>query len=135
MWIADVYRRWRRNRARNVFRFFDGQRMRAVDPFTVYLALDRHPTFEWGHIVDATNGDAEATEKVVGAVREVFGIPSSQENCLTAREVCQVMDDYAEWIEASKKKYVRGSTSSLDADGARSAIPAGHPSTMNSSAA
>lgn len=133
-WLTDAYRRWRRNRARNVFRFFDGRRTRAVDPYAVYRFLDCHDKFKWDHLQEVDEDDLAAADITIAAAREAFGLPCYGEGKdeLTAAEVLDIVRDFGEFATNAKKKYDRGSTSSPRMDGTSSATTEAHESTTHS---
>lgn len=136
-WLTDAIRRWRRNKSRNVFRFFDGRRTRAVDPYAVWRHLDTHETFKWEDMDLADEGDKEAADRCINATYEAFSIPrfDGMSSTLTAGEALEVMSEYGKWMSDSKKKLGPGSTSSPLTDGKSSPAPAVPSSTMNLSSA
>ena len=135
--LHNAWLRRRRRKLRDVFRFFDGKQIRAVDPFMVYRALDSHPRFKWDHLPMTDEGDVAATDLVVSAAREVFGIPPYEEgvDSLTAAEVLDVLASFGEWIESQKKTFDRGLTSSPPAAGTPSTTTEDPRSTTHLSAA
>lgn len=140
-WLMDRYRRWRRNRARFVFRFFDGTRTRSADPYMVYRFLDQHPTFKWEHIEDVDHEDGsiagEAADITIAAARQAFGIPEFDgvHDSLTAAEVLAVVREYGWWLDSAKKKLGPGSISSSRSAGSPSDSPEARKSTTNLSSA
>ena len=83
---------------RRIYRYHDGQRIRAVDPLATYRALDRHPAFlldrHVATLLKASSGELsfadarerrdfhEATEACVAAARDIFGVPSFEKGGL-----------------------------------------------------
>lgn len=140
-WITDAIRRWRRQRSRAVFRFFDGRRTRAVDPYDIHRGLQTHPTFKWTDLQDANREDtpddirAEAIDRTIQAVRDVFGLATPDEGGLLATEVTDLLESYALWVEDSKKKSPLISISSPRAAGRHSVSQEGQFSTTALSSA
>lgn len=136
-WLFDAIRRWRRNRSRAVFRFFDGRRTRAVDPYAVWRHLDQHKTFKWEHLEDTDAGDYDAANTTIDATREAFGIPEFDggSGTLTSEEVMAIFLEFLEWSRAAKKKRGPGSISSLPTDGASSIAQEARDATMHFSSA
>ena len=113
-WLLDRIRARRSRRQRDLFVYFDGKRTRQIDPMRVHIELDCHPEFRWdlGNAVD--QGETEATQTVLKATREVFGLEAFDEltgRGLTAQETLAVLYQYTEFIEIVKKKYSPGPTS------------------------
>lgn len=110
-----------------MFRFFDGRRTRAVDPYDIHRGLDTHATFKWSDVTDANDETtprdirSEAIDRVITAVRDVFVLPLPNEGGLLAEEVTGLLEKYALWVEDSKKKSPLISTSSPRAAGRPSA--------------
>lgn len=136
-WIADAWRRRRRNKSRNVFRFFDGQRTRAVDPYAVYRFLDQHPKFKWEHLDAMEEDDADAADTTIIAARQAFGLSDfdGSTGTLTAAEVISILTEFGEWLSAAKKKRAPGSISSPPTAGPSSSAQADRSETMNFSSA
>lgn len=134
IWIRDRYRRWRRQKARNVFRFFDGTRTRAVDPYAVYVALETHSKFRWDMADAIVAGKREETEIGVAAAAEVFGLKRLRvdEDGLTDGEIVEILESFARYAFHAKKKYSLLSTSLSAMDGELSNA-AHFPETGNSS--
>lgn len=124
-WLLDMWRRWRRKRSRAVFRFFDGRRTRAVDPYLVYRFLDQHKDFKWEHLERTDEGEAEAADTTIRAAREAFGLAEfdGTERTLTSEETLEILVEFFEWSKAAKKKRAPGSTSSPHMDGEFSTAP------------
>jgi hypothetical protein len=119
-WLIDSIRRWRRNRSRAVFRFFDGKRTRAVDPWAVYVALEMHPKYKHDMAEAIREGELEETEIAVAAASEIFGVPRYKNNeklGLTDGELVELLASFVLYTTESKKKYDRLSTSLPATDG------------------
>lgn len=102
---------------RCIFRFYDGQRMRAVDPLVTYRLLDGHAEFNWLSdpklIERPSDGDPlldrakdEAMQKCVAAVREAFGLPVFDgRRGLTETECYALLLEFTMYVGAVKKKH------------------------------
>lgn len=136
--IFDFIKRWRRKRSRAIFRFFDGTRTRAVDPYAVYRFLDSHPHFKWEQLEEVDEGDGTAADTTIAAAREAFGLVPFDDchpNALTAAEVLNVLSDFGDWVTAAKKKLGPGSISSSGTAGTPSSAREDPSSTMSFSSA
>lgn len=107
--MLNVIRRWLFNRNRAIFRYWDGRKLRRIDPMVVYRRLDSHPDFDWETTpveVDAPS-DAIAGPALAAtaeAVREAFEIPVYDgKRGLTEGELTNLLIDYVEWLNALKK--------------------------------
>lgn len=97
-------------RQREIFRFWDGEKERGVDPLVIWTNL-------WGDDsidVDVefkriANNELESTVEVVKAARNWFSIKpftvtDSGEEGLTDLEVCDVLRDFLTFVNEIKKK-------------------------------
>ena len=130
----------RNQKARKLFRYWDGLRTRNEDPLELQVRLETHPTCRWDtHPVLAEQGDLEAYRICLAAIRDVFGIPqfdSTTSAGLTQLELMELLKSFAAYIEALKKNTGNSPTwrSSTDATFPRSSIEitrnsSGSPST------
>lgn len=97
-------RRWRQNRTRAIFRYWDGQAMRSADPITLWRAIKAHPQFNLERdplMHDA--GDDESTVICLNATRDIFGVKPVEEGGLTETETIDLLGSYFDWINAVKK--------------------------------
>jgi hypothetical protein len=102
--------RWRRRRRREIFRYFDGHRMRAIDPLVAIRELNQHPTFLWSRDVAlACEGDAGATRSCVTAVIDVFGAHplDATGDGLTDEETLAVLSEFMQYLDGLKKSTAR----------------------------
>jgi hypothetical protein len=95
-----------REAARRIFKFWDGETTRGVDPLAVYRKMLAHPTFLHGtHYRLATEGDIEAIGITVGAVRDLFGVRewSFERHGLTEGECLALIGEFFFYLESIKK--------------------------------
>lgn len=107
-WLVDAWRRRRRRKSRAVFRFFDGRRTRAVDPWKAYVDLHTHPKFTFDMAVSIDEGDREDTEIAAAAAAEVFGVTRFQDDeqfGLTDGELVELLMSFSIYVADAKKKY------------------------------
>src|SRR5690606_29518923 len=100
---------------RNIFRYFDGVRQRAIDPVAVAIAFEEHPTFSMErHVPLALAGDPESIRITVDAARQVFSIPawSERQRGLTSIETIDLVGKYVAYMESLKKSTSDSPTSS-----------------------
>lgn len=106
----------RRGAARGIFRFYDGESTRCVDPLEVWSAIWMHPDKDFQHLVqDIETIDPERQPKeyfeaqrdFVEFVREVFEVKPLQQGGLTYQEIRDLVADYLEFMEDIKKKHDR----------------------------
>ena len=102
--MLNLLRAWLINRRRAIFRFWDGRRVRAVDPIEVSRLLRRDPFFDAEtHLKLIDAGDDEAIRVTANAVRQAFGIPDLQGGGLAELECLAVLMDFYEFLHALKK--------------------------------
>lgn len=111
-------RRWReakRLAQRRLFRFWDGQQWRYVDPYATYRKLVYHPTINLeaiGPLAEAGR-EPEATQ-LIQVISEGFGIPRWDPDTrrgMTDQELLTVLYQFWDAIEALKKNGSPGPTS------------------------
>lgn len=100
---------------RGLFVFSDGGRqLRAVDPILALLALEEHAKFRFDrHPKAAAEGEREAIEICVDAVRTAFGVPEySKPNQpgLTVGECLQLLRAFMHYVASQKKSTDRSPT-------------------------
>ena len=104
------------NRRRDVYEYWDGEQVRAIDPLMAYRALLAHPKFDWDvHPAMIDNMDSEiseirreavaASEVTCNAIRDVFGLSPWTENQpgLTESETIRVLVMFVDWLVGQKK--------------------------------
>lgn len=93
--------------SRRIYRYFDGRRWRCIDPMLAARNLHSHPEYRPDvHPKLADAGDADALEVMLGAVRDVFGIPPFDgRTCrgLTEAETLGLLVDFTDWLATVKK--------------------------------
>lgn len=109
-WIRN--RRW--NKRRLLFRFYDGSKIRSIDPVVAGIALHAHDTFVYRHLHEAANGDAESQLIVAQTASDVFGVAAVDNDGshgLTISERVELMMAFDLWLMALKKNIARSPTS------------------------
>ncbi len=112
------FHRWRLNRHRAIFRFWDGRTYRRVDPLVAFRALREHPTFEIER--DLTGHDAgqeDSTQACLAATRVAFGVVPFDGSGnlplgLTEAETIDLLATFGNWTQAVKKNISPSLTSS-----------------------
>lgn len=105
-----------RNRHRAIFQFWDGRRLRAVDPLVAFRTLQEHPDFEMerdltGH--DA--GQADSTQACLQATRAAFGVTVFDgTRGLTEAETLDLLGTFGNWMQTVKKNISGPPTSPPD---------------------
>lgn len=113
--FMNFIRRMILNRHRAIFRYWDGSRMRSIDPMIPYRILDSHETFDWEThplLIDPDDDSpkpdiklsVEAMEITADAVRTAFEIPKYDNGRgLTEGELIDVLTVFTVWMTALKK--------------------------------
>lgn len=102
-WLSQ--RLWQKRR--QIFRFNDGSRVRAVDPIAIAVALKEHKEFLPRHLTGAVNGDPESRKKVADAACDVFGVVpfDGLKTGLTVAERIELMLAFDLWMLTVKKNF------------------------------
>jgi hypothetical protein len=104
-----MFLKWWRGRKRQIFRYFDGSKMRAKDPIAVMEDIASDQTFRPGiHTMLLEKGDPEAIEVTIQMTVRVFGIQLWDEETeagLTRVEVLNLMFRFGVFVDDLKKKY------------------------------
>lgn len=111
MGLLNWWRLRRQARRRQIFRFWDGERIRGIDPLAVIRGLAEHPTFDASvHPVEARCHDysiANRAYKIIAdAVSDVFGVQSydgATGKGLLEAERATLYAEFQEYISALKK--------------------------------
>jgi hypothetical protein len=93
---------------RQIFRYWDGQRLRSIDPIVATRGLLAVEGFDWRLDPKRIDrGDEEALERTVAATREIFGvtgwIDDSSGGGLTEQETLSLLISFALYLTALKK--------------------------------
>ena len=117
-----MFRLWSRvfgkkpDRRRDVYEYWDGEEVRAIDPLAAYRALLAHPVFDWDvhpAMIDNMDSDDDsirkeaiaASEVTTTAVRDVFGLKpwTDIQPGLTEAETITVLIQFVDWLVGQKK--------------------------------
>jgi hypothetical protein len=92
---------------RNTFAYFDGRRLRSIDPLVAYRRLTSFEGFDWDRDPErVANGNDKAMERTVEAVRSTFGVPAwtdDGESGLTEEETYMLLISFVEYMVEQKK--------------------------------
>lgn len=100
---------WRKNKDREIFRFWDGKAHRGIDPIKALRALHTHDTFNIAtDPLMAEKGDQESIAKTLQAIRDAFGVTEYSEqngksSGLTEGEQFELFWQFFEFVDALKK--------------------------------
>lgn len=126
----------RQTPSRGLFRFSDGVRIREVDPISVILALEAHPTFRMD--LDPRraleDGDSQAMATMADAVRSAFGVPEFTRPGrpgLTVYECVELLAVFSLYVDSQKKSTNPTPTSPASMESTSTA--SAEPTTLNSS--
>lgn len=93
--------------SRGLFSFSDGYRIRSVDPIAVLNAMESHKEYRFDlHPARVLDGEKEAMDITVDAVRQSFGIPpftSPGRPGLTHQECLRLLNAFRVHIAVQKK--------------------------------
>jgi len=113
--LRAVWKWFRQDRNRQIFCYWDGIRLRRIDPLVVWDRLVSHPEFvEDRDVPAAIRGNLEAIRLVVKAVCDAFGCREWAESTpgLTRTELMDLLAAYYDYCEALKKNIAAPATSS-----------------------
>ena len=103
-WLLDFLRRWIIERRRAIFRYWDGRRLRKIDPMAVLRALRADKNYDQAvHLPQVDAGDEEAIRITANAVRSAFGAPAFADGGLSELELCGVLVDFLTFLATLKK--------------------------------
>lgn len=95
------------SRHRLLFRFWDGRRIRGVDPIAIIQTIDNHPQYRWDlHPGRVARGESAAIRETVDAVSQAFGTTMFTEvgkPGLTTDEHLQLLATFLRWVDLQKK--------------------------------
>lgn len=99
---------WAIERQRQIFRFWDGKRIRAADPLHVLRALRADPEYtDTEHLKPAANGDDDARRIVASATRRAFGLAELADGGLSDLECLAILSQFLHWTRYLKKNTAR----------------------------
>lgn len=103
--MFNWFRRWRHNRRRAIFQFWDGRTLRRVDPQVVWRALKNHPEFNIDRDLEFHDaGHDDATQLCIAATRAAFGVLEFDgRSGLTEDETIELLGNFGAWTAAVKK--------------------------------
>jgi hypothetical protein len=106
-WLTNLLRRRILSRSRNIFQFFDGNRLRRIDPAVAIRSLDRDPNFDWENDPPLIAfGDEKALARTVAAVQRTFGVQAMNETGtlgLTETESVELLISFVSYLDEQKK--------------------------------
>ena len=120
--MINALRRFFRNRGRQIFRYWDGSRIRYADPIVVWRAFLAHPDFEIERdsaLIDLN--EAGAWVRCIAATRAALGIALPENGGLTENETYARFQDFCTFAAALKKNINHWPTTSAVTGG----IPTG----------
>lgn len=101
----NAFERWVIDRRRAIFRFWDGRRVRGVDPIAVVRALRADDEYdEETHLKLADAGHDDAIRITAAAVRRAFGMAGFAGGGLTDLECLAVLLQFLNYLTDLKKK-------------------------------
>lgn len=93
---------------RDIFRFHDGQRQRAVDPMKVWFAMWSEEDIDLGRLLDRmAENELEAVKELLPIARKWFGIQEfneDDESGMTDLEFCPILNSWFDYLFDLKKK-------------------------------
>jgi len=102
--MFNWWRRWRANRGRSIFTFWDGSQKRVVDPLTVWRALRADKNFDPERDLEGIRQDDEESLMVtLAAVRGAFSVRSFENGGLTEAETLALLAAFVSYIGEVKK--------------------------------
>lgn len=106
-WLLNLLRRRALSRSRSIFQFFDGSRLRRIDPAVAIRQLDRDPDFDWENDPPLIEfGDEKALARTVAAVHRVFGtrpMTEAGDTGLTETETVELLVSFVLYLDQQKK--------------------------------
>jgi len=112
-WIANLIHRRIARRRRELFAYFDGRRLRRLDPLQVHIALELHPTFSWEDFEMVRAGHADKTKVYLEAICDIFDVTLYTPDTwfgLTGAECLDILADFMEYCDEVKKNIDPGPT-------------------------
>lgn len=106
MILASLSRLVERRRRRDIFQFWDGRRIRRIDPLVAWRVMWQHPTCNVSDDLNAAdNGDFEAQARALAMTRDMFGVQAWSEDSpgLTVDETYSLLCDFLDYMGRKKK--------------------------------
>ena len=144
-WLTNLLRRRSMSRNRNIFEFYDGARLRRVDPAVAVRSLETSSEFDWAEDPGLIEfGDVKALTRTVRAVQAAFGVTEYDEakrTGLTESETVELLISFVQYLEFQKKSgsgllilpVSTASKSSADTSTTKPSLGSGSTSNDNSS--
>lgn len=130
--MLGFLRKWRANRNRRIFRFWDGTQFRRMDPLEIMSAIETDPEFNPAvhcELVDA--GDRDSTLILVNMVSRAFQVPAFDGTAgLTIRERIDLYQEFGTWVGALKKN-IASKLNSLPSSDLERAFPKSNAATIS----
>jgi hypothetical protein len=97
---------------RDIFRFFDGQQWRSIDPLAAYYIMVSHSECDAAHDLPALVRDDfqtpqeawETVARVQTMIRDMFGLKPFEQGGLTHFEADDLLGEFLAYIDRVKKK-------------------------------
>lgn len=109
-WILNMFRRWAYNRRRNIYRFFDGQTMRAVDPLRLYREILMHEDYradDWSMSrIENRAVKLSAIARLATVWRDVTDSDTAEDGGLSDAECYALIGEFVQYSDDQKKNTV-----------------------------
>lgn len=109
--LLNMFRRWAFARRRNIYRFFDGQRMRSVDPLRLYREILMHEDYradDWSMSrVDNRAVKLAAIARLASVWRFVTDTDTAEDGGLSDAECYSLIGEFVQYSEEQKKSTVQ----------------------------
>lgn len=103
-YLLNWVRNRQRARIREIFRYWDGQKERAIDPFVAWKAIQDDPEYlSRKHDAAIDRGDLEAQGIAVACVQKAFHVKPLADGGLTHAEALGLLLAFYVYLDALKK--------------------------------
>lgn len=131
-WLRNRRLRRENERRRLLFSYFDGERLRQIDPMKAWREIVRDPKFHLETMSAlADQGVTEEAEILAGCICRVFDVKPFNDATgkgLTEAQLQNILADFEGWLDRVQKKTPFGPTSPQPMDSPPSSIsPAARP--------
>lgn len=106
-----------------IFKFWDGEKNRGIDPLDASIMLGRDGSFDWQAVaVRSQTGDLAAVGELVEQVRTIFKLKhyeildDGKEVGVTSSEVLNILMDFMAYMDTLKKNIDDTATSTPSTD-------------------